>query len=129
MTPSRDSAGDSLKIRIERINRRADFRLENLKRFNHGGSIAERYVDGVLSFHVHIAAFRPYAVEYFSRTALKTDSGSGCEGAIDVPSTSECNQLPVLVWVRDVTKGACPSGSFVRLIRLDSTYVRGRQAS
>src|SRR6478735_6877244 len=123
------TATDSLKLRLERIHRCGDLSLENLKRFNHRSSVVESYLAGVLSLQMHITTIGPYAVEYFSGAALKAarNATRKRKQALDVGLGQ--NQMSVLVWVREGLKRFRPIDSFVRLVALDSPYVRIRKTS
>jgi hypothetical protein len=108
-----------LELKAERINYEGDLSLQNLKCFYDGASIAEEYANGHASLHFHVGSVRPYAFEYFSSSVR--DVGA---------TTASCSdEFPVFVWVGDVAKGFRPLDSFVRLVRLDSIYVRVRKVS
>ncbi len=108
-----------LELRAKRINHEGDLSLQNIKRFYDGASIAEEYAHGLASFHFHVGSVRPYASEYFS--ASVRDMGTA--------TASLSSEFPMLVWIGNVTKGFRPIDSFVRLVRLDRVYVRGREVS
>lgn len=117
-----------LELRAERINYEGDLTLEHLKRFYNRKTIAEAYREGVCSLHMHVLSVRPYALEYFSGSALEATGLARRQGSFAFPFAFEEGQMSVLVWVRDGAQSLCPIDSFVRLVRLDSVYVRGRQA-
>jgi hypothetical protein len=94
-----------------------------------GESIVKRYAEGVLSFHVHIAAVAPYAVEHFSRAALEAARRASSQLEVVLEVSPHFNQVPVLVRVGDALESFRPLDSFVRLVLLDSAYVRVRNAS
>ncbi|MDX6404226.1 MAG: hypothetical protein QOH70_1681 [Blastocatellia bacterium] len=107
-----------LELRAERINYEGDLALDNLKCFYDGLSVAEGYCDGRFSFHLHVGAVGACAFEYFADSVSNQGLGA---------ASYDCD-FPVLVWVRDVAQGFRPVNSLVRLVRLDSVYVRGRAA-
>jgi hypothetical protein len=109
----------NLELRAERINYEGNLALENLKGFYDGQTVAEGYCNGRFSFHLHVGAVRPCAFEYFANTISNEGLGT---------ASHDCD-FPMLVWVRDVAQGFRPVDSLVRLVRLDSVYVRGRAAS
>lgn len=116
-----------LELSAERINYEGDLALKNLKGFYNRKSIAEGYRNGVLSLHVHVASIGAYAFEYFSRSAFVV-ACRGIEGDEGRLSHSDEGDMPMLIGVRDIAQGLCPIDSVVRLVRLDSIYVRARQA-
>lgn len=106
-----------LELRAERINYEGDLALENLKRFNDGVSVGKGYTDGCLSFHLYVGSASPYALEYF------TDPVGDLHGT----ATADNRDGFMFVFVRDGTKGFRPLNSLVRLVQVDSIYVRVRQ--
>jgi len=109
------------KLTIEEINQRGDLSLHNIKCFYHGSSISKEYADGHASLQFHVGPTRPYAFECFSRSAGSTE--------MNATTASRLRQFPVFVGVGNITQGFRPLDSLVRLVRLDSVYVRGRQVS
>lgn|GEM_PF-3962864 len=110
-----------LELRAERINYEGDLSLYNLKRFYDRSPIAEKYAEGHASLQFHVGSARPYAFECFSRSA----------GSAEVKATPAfmSNEFPVFVWVGNITQGFRPVESFIRLVSLDSVYVRVRKVS
>ncbi len=108
-----------LELRAERIKYEGNLALDNLKRFNDRLSITKGYRDGHFSLHLHICSARPYALEYWADAGRDT-----CEA---LPSY-DCD-FPMLVSIRDAAQNCQAVRSLVRLVRLDSVYVRARQVS
>jgi len=75
----------SLELRLKAINHRADFALENLKRFQQGGAIWKLYVDRVLSFCIDIRAVNSNAREYFARATFEASRSTTLDESRALP--------------------------------------------
>ena len=125
MTDLLDGVG--LNLRLKRLNRRGDLRLQNLKRFYNRTSVVESYVHGVASLHVQVGPTGNYVWEYFSSHADEAARQASGANELETLVTPENSQMHVLVRVRDCAKGFRPINSFARLQRSDSLYVVIRQ--
>lgn len=97
---------DSLKLRLEHIKHLGNLKMELLKSFYDGRSIAERYINGEILLHVH-----GFASDYrFCATWRQGDGDSPCNS----------NEVPVFVWVGNLSEDARPIASIARLQLLDS---------
>jgi hypothetical protein len=120
---------DSLELRLEEINRSADFALENIKRFQNGQVIPlwEKYIDGRICLQVDVSS-RPNASEYFARATFEASGLADCECVGSYLSPANSCQFSMLVWIRDVSEKCRPIHSTVRLELLKFREVRDGQS-
>lgn len=97
--------GASLELRLERIKRLGNLRLDHLKRFYNWQSIAEGYAQGRLEFHTHGQfAGVPFCGRYL---------------VMEVVNMPDENEIVVLVQIAQSLKVCGPFASVVRLQPLD----------
>ena len=97
---------DSLELWLERINSLGNLRLELLKTFYDRHSIAERYVNGNITLHVHGLT----GENRFCATWRRSDKDG----------TLNSSKVPLFVWVGQVSESPRPLASITRLKPLDS---------
>lgn len=113
--------GDSLELRLERINRRGNLALKNLERFHDWSlPIWKRYIDEVLEVYVDFCITDTNGP---ARIVIKTsDSSLGNRAPLDQTSTKD-GQLSMFVWVGNIVEGFRPCASTIRLEVLDKDDV------
>lgn len=107
-----------LELRLERLKRLGNLRLEYLQRIYDWRSVGERYVMGACNVHVHIRRPNGVAVCFVYRWRL-----SSTTPVIEGPGFQESREMPVFVWIREGAKEFRPVASFVRLQALDACYM------
>lgn len=123
------SLPESLELRLERINRVGDLRLEYLKRLYDGRSIIEGYETGNVELHVHgrFTILCDFDIEHDSR--LEVGAGHGMRdshvcGVVthflrDGLVMFTDSESPMLVWIGDGSESFRPTDSVIRLQFLD----------
>src|SRR5207248_3049645 len=105
---------DPLKFRLERLQQRASLRLQLLQLFYDRHSIAERYVEGQLEIHAHLARFGE-ASQGLCLVIRAADSDRGCAA-----QPGDSNEDIVLVEVGKLSDPTEPVRSVVGLQEVEA---------
>ncbi len=109
-----------LELRLERLKRFGNLKLDFLQRLYNRRPIGEQYRQGDRELHIH---FLPGATcATFRAPVIEWDRLNQCT---TVSVTNGCGEFAMPVWVRDITQASCPLASVVRLQPLDRCYMRG----
>jgi hypothetical protein len=114
---------ESLELRLERIKSRSNLALQNLQRFHDVSSIRQRYAEGILQVNMCVRVTPSAAPQYFARAIIQASANAALHDACSLDESANGGQLPVFVWVGDVSQGFCPCASLIRLERLNSVDV------
>ena len=114
---------ESLELRLERIKSRSNLALQNLQRFHDVSSIRQRYAEGILQVNMCVRVTPSAAPQYFARTIIQASANAALHDAGSLDESANGGQLPVFVWVGDVSQGFCPCASLIRLERLNGIDV------
>lgn len=121
------TTSDSLELRLERIDRSADFFLENVKRFEQRTIIPlwQNYIEGRICLNVDLSAAREATSDNVARATFYARCRELDNDAIDPcgPAPLQGCKFPMLVWIGDVTQHCRPFDSEVRLAPFDSTHM------
>jgi hypothetical protein len=119
----------SLELRLERIKRLGNLRLNFLKLIYDRRPIGEQYCSGEVCLHVHFGAIQGYCATY---RAGHVPEIVEMESVHDMNSefmlSGSRDKGPVLVGIGHVSKDGSPLASSVRLQCLDSCDMRGIEA-
>lgn len=115
----------NLELRLECINRMGDLRLDFLKRLYDGKAVIKGYKQGNVELHIH--AWTP--VKKF-HNAIEPNSRDGrirdfhiCGVLTRFCGNSRTmlleNEMPMLIWIRDISEHLSPIDSIIRLQSLN----------
>ena len=120
---------DPLEVRLERINRRADFHLQNIERFQHGDIIPlwKNYLDGRIRVYVHAWAGADASADCIA-AAIEPARISEANHMDNELIPSDSCEFPMLVRVGNIAEGFRPLDSVVRLQAFNARDMRYRQS-
>lgn len=118
-------AQEPLELRLERIKRLGNLRLEYLQRFYNGLPIAEGYANLRLVLHMHCVARGLVICALYRGSPGNGVQVSDGESQLDRELALEPYEMPVFVWVGQVSESSRPLASVVRLQPLYLCDMRG----
>jgi hypothetical protein len=122
------AATGALKLRLERLKRLSNLRLEFMKRLYDWRPIVEQYLQGNCELHVHFltgngmlcARYRPREIEEAKSFSIRPKPS--------FESSSMENEVSVFVGIGDIPQYSRPIASSIRLQILDNCYMSGIEA-